>query len=147
MPNLTIFAGPNGSGKSTLTETLDPAIREHLLDPDAIAKRIDPEDPARAALMAGRETLRRTQEYLEAGASFAMETTLSSKNNLRTMQDAKARGFFVELIYICRQKAMSAAFKCVRCKLGMTSPMRMCAGDTTGVWRTCPLPLKLRTSQ
>lgn len=84
-----------------MTWTLDDQVRANLLDPDAIAKRLDPIDPRRAALTAGRETLTRIQEHLEGRTSFAIETTLSSKNNLRTMRDAKSRGFFVELIYVC----------------------------------------------
>jgi len=101
VPLLKIIAGPNGSGKSSLTKTLDGESIVNLLDPDAIARRLDPVDPRRAALTAGRETIRRTQEYLEARISFAIETTLASKKTAETMREAKSRGFFVDFIYVC----------------------------------------------
>lgn len=101
MPLLTILAGPNGSGKSTITGRFKFEGRENLLDPDAIAKQIDPEDPSRAALKAGREAIRRTREYLRNGLSFVIETTLSGSGNLETMKTARERGFVVWLVYIC----------------------------------------------
>ncbi|HMJ61119.1 MAG TPA: zeta toxin family protein [Bryobacteraceae bacterium] len=91
----------NGSGKSTLTGTLDFEGREHLLDPDAIARRLDPANPSRMAIAAGRELLRRMQEYIEEGLSFGIETTLASKKTLNWIRDAKVHGFSVKLIYIC----------------------------------------------
>ena len=64
MPTLAVIAGPNGSGKSTITRYLDFEGKDRLLDPDAIARRIDPVDPGRAAVTAGREAIRRTREYI-----------------------------------------------------------------------------------
>lgn len=101
MPLLTIIAGPNGSGKSTITRRLEFEGKHRLLDPDAIAKRIDPEDSSRAAVAAGRETILRTREYLAAGQSFAMETTLASRGPIESMAEARQLGFEVELWYIC----------------------------------------------
>src|SRR5205823_7777978 len=48
-----------------------------VLDGDAIARGLRPQAPERAATAAGREMLRRQKEYLENGASFAVETTLA----------------------------------------------------------------------
>jgi len=87
VPVLTVVAGPNGSGKSTLTKALDFEGRENLLDPDAIARRLNPGAPHSVALTAGREILR-------------FETTLASKRTLGMMQKAKVRGFTVQLVYI-----------------------------------------------
>jgi predicted ABC-type ATPase len=101
VPFLTILAGPNGSGKSTLTGGLKFEGRNNLLDPDAIAKRIDPANPSRAAVAAGREAIRRTREYLANGQSFGIETTLSGGGHLETLKAARVRGFIVRLIYIC----------------------------------------------
>jgi predicted ABC-type ATPase len=100
VPVLTVVAGPNGSGKSTLNKALDFEGRENLLDPDAIARRLNPADPSRVAFAAGRETLRRIQAYLEQRVSFAIETTLASKRTLAVMQNAKTSGFTVQLLYI-----------------------------------------------
>lgn len=76
MPVLNVFAGPNGSGKSTIVALTDFEGKQNLLDPDAIARRIDPGFPQRAAIQAGREVLRRAHEYIQRGESFAIETTI-----------------------------------------------------------------------
>jgi len=62
---------------------------------------MNPENIQRAAVAAGREVIRRTREYLDAGVSFAIETTLSSSSILDTMRAARERGFTVYLIYVC----------------------------------------------
>jgi predicted ABC-type ATPase len=100
-PVFTVVAGANGCGKSTLTSgspsdfSLIP-----LLDPDAIANTVRFSNAETSALLAGREVLRRVQSYLEAKQSFAVETTLSGKNYLRTMARARLSGFRVDLVYI-----------------------------------------------
>ena len=81
MPLLTIIAGPNGSGKSTLTQSVDFEGRDRLLDPDAVARALNPTNPLRAAIAAGREVLKATASYLDSGLSFAVETTLSGAGN------------------------------------------------------------------
>lgn len=101
VPNLTVFAGPNGSGKSTIVAWLKFEGKVNLLDPDAIAKRIDPADPSRAAIGAAREVINRTREYLSRGESFAVETTLASRAMLATMTKAQEEGFYVRLVYVC----------------------------------------------
>ncbi len=101
MPVLTVIAGPNGSGKSTLTSTLDFEDWEYVLDPDAIARQLDPRDPPKAAIAAGREVLQRMRRYMDERRSFAIETTLASKKTLNWIREAKSHGFTVRLIYLC----------------------------------------------
>ncbi|WP_373539258.1 hypothetical protein [Chamaesiphon sp.] len=62
MPTLTVVAGANGSGKSTLTKQLDRSIL--LIDPDAIAKELNPLDPVSVAIAAGRQALALAQQSL-----------------------------------------------------------------------------------
>jgi predicted ABC-type ATPase len=50
MPVLTVVAGANGSGKSTLTKMFDASTL--LIDPDAIAKGINPVNPVTASITA-----------------------------------------------------------------------------------------------
>ncbi len=52
-------------------------------------------------MSAGREVVRRTQEYLRSGQDFAIETTLSGSWTTRAIKEALARQFFVRLVYIC----------------------------------------------
>lgn len=100
MPTLTLIAGPNGSGKSTLTRTIGFEGRERLLDPDAIARELNPFNPSAAAIAAGRAVLTRTAEYLDRRVDFAVETTLSSSHWQVLIQNAKSRGFAVHLIFV-----------------------------------------------
>lgn len=97
MPILFVIAGPNGSGKSTLTRSgvLGPAP---VIDPDAIARNL----PAGAApqVAAGRAALGRQRALLEAGATFAVETTLAGRMALELMRQARGKGFDVELHYV-----------------------------------------------
>ena len=58
MPVLTVVGGPNGSGKSSVICTLHFKGHENLLNPDVVAKRMNPDDPQRAAVAAAREVKR-----------------------------------------------------------------------------------------
>ena len=49
---MTVFAGTNGAGKSTISFQLRYYVGT-IIDPDQIAKRINPEDPRSADLSAG----------------------------------------------------------------------------------------------
>ncbi len=100
MPVLTVVAGPNGSGKSTLTKALNFEGRENLLDPDAIARRLNASAPRSVTLAAGREILMRIEDCLDKRASFAIETTLASKRTLGMMREAKILGLDLQLVYI-----------------------------------------------
>ena len=75
-PVLHVVAGPNGSGKSTLTAG-GALGAGRIIDPDAIARRIDPERPEAAAVAAGREAIRQQSDAIAARESFTVETTLS----------------------------------------------------------------------
>jgi predicted ABC-type ATPase len=97
---LTVIAGPNGSGKSTLTRSVHFEGSSRLLDPDAIARRLNPSDPSAAAITAGREALRRTAAYLNRAVSFVVETTLSSRNRVDLIREAKSRGYRVHFVFI-----------------------------------------------
>jgi predicted ABC-type ATPase len=97
-PRLTIVGGPNGAGKSTLTRTA--GLRGHLIDPDAIAKTINPANPESASLTAGREALRRSDDYIFKRLDFVQESTLSGSSALRLIGKAKAAGYEVDLRYV-----------------------------------------------
>jgi predicted ABC-type ATPase len=100
VPTLTVIAGPNGSGKSTLSRSVDFEGRRRLLDPDMIARRLNPSDPSAGAIAAGREVLKRTADYLLRGVSFAIETTLSSRNRLELIRKAKFGGYTIHLVFV-----------------------------------------------
>jgi predicted ABC-type ATPase len=96
-----MIAGANGSGKSTLTSSnLDIFAAFPTLDPDVIAKTIQTTVAAASTVAAGRQALRIAKQLLLSGTSFAVETTLSGKNYLQMMLDARALGFEIVLVYI-----------------------------------------------
>jgi predicted ABC-type ATPase len=95
-----LIAGANGSGKTTLTRWNSSLFRElPLLDPDAIAKTLQASS-MQPPIASARCVLKAAAEHLRKQESFAVETTLSGKNYLRMMLDARNRGFEIMLVYI-----------------------------------------------
>jgi predicted ABC-type ATPase len=101
-PRLYIIAGPNGSGKSTFARDFlaefDPPLP--FVNADDIARQLSPADVAKAAAEAGRIALRRMNALLEAGASFALETTLSGYFQIGLAERAKQQGWEVRLTFM-----------------------------------------------
>ncbi|SFS99618.1 zeta toxin family protein [Paenibacillus sp. 453mf] len=98
-PVMTVFAGTNGAGKSTLTRNFNDQLGE-VIDPDAIAKTINPRHPESVSPSAGREAIKRVRECIQNGKSFSIETTLAGKNAIRQMEQAKKAGFEINLYYV-----------------------------------------------
>lgn len=99
-PTLAVIAGSNGAGKSTLTAAVRAPHGVPVLDPDAIARALNPGAPERVAIQAARDVLARQRAYIAERRSFAVETTLAGTAILRQMEDARQQGFVVHLIYI-----------------------------------------------
>ena len=95
---LLIVAGPNGAGKSTFTKAGKNALP--VIDPDQIARIMNPENIESVAIAAGKEALRRARDFITARQSFAQETTLAGTSTLRLMAQAKEAGFRVHLVYV-----------------------------------------------
>lgn len=71
-----------------------------MIDPDAIARTINPNRPEDAAVAAGREAIRQQSNAIEARESFTIETTLSGARTMKLMDQAQTAGFRVELHYV-----------------------------------------------
>jgi len=71
-----------------------------MLDPDALARDLSPADPSAAAVAAGRQALKLTEEYLNAKVSFAVETTLAGHRIIALMRAARERGYEVNLAFV-----------------------------------------------
>ncbi|WP_404995428.1 zeta toxin family protein [Cupriavidus pauculus] len=93
MSQLWAVAGPNGSGKTTFTQKYF-AGKLIIVNPDEIANVEQVSN-----LQAGKLTLARQRELLEQGKSFAFETTLSGRHELQLMEDAKRKGYKVNLVF------------------------------------------------
>lgn len=73
---LYIIAGANGSGKSTLASELLPSENLDFLNADEVAKEICPENIESVKVKAGKIVLKRLEELLNIGKSFAIETII-----------------------------------------------------------------------
>ena len=100
-PRYTILGGPNGAGKSTtFTRLTEWGYRSGaFLNPDEIAKELDGPEPVRA-VAAGRETLRRSRAWMASRRSFVRESTLSSREIVRSAEAARDAGYRVTLIFV-----------------------------------------------
>ena len=100
-PRYTILGGPNGAGKSTTFARLTEwGYRSGVfLNPDEIAKGLNGAEPTRA-VAAGRETLRRSRAWMASRRSFVRESTLSSREIVRSAQAARDAGYRVILVFV-----------------------------------------------
>ena len=103
-PRLILVAGANGAGKSTLTRRLAERFSDRfglLLDPDAIAKRIAPENPRGAGIQAARVVLSEINRCFEQRERLVIETTLSEQNrHSDLLQKASLLEYKTWLFYI-----------------------------------------------
>jgi predicted ABC-type ATPase len=102
MPLLTVVGGANGAGKSTLTRLGRETFQSHaVLDPDAIAKEMQVSAlRGGSAIDAGREVLRRAEDFLAKRESFLVETTLSGSTYIRMMKRASSLGYRIRFLYV-----------------------------------------------
>lgn len=96
-PIFLVVAGPNGAGKTTFAERHSVGTR---IDPDAIARHMQPDAPAAVSMVAGRAARKTVHDHIARRQSFTVETTLSGKETFRDMRAAKAGGFTVRLEFI-----------------------------------------------
>lgn len=96
---MTVFAGTNDAGKSTISQQMKEMVGI-IIDPDAIAKSLNPNHPREVDLSAGREAVKQIRELISHKQNFAIETTLSGSFALRHMKIAKEHGYWLALYYI-----------------------------------------------
>ena len=102
MPNLYIIAGCNGSGKTTASFTIFPEMLDcdEFINADEIARGISPFNPDKGAIEAGRIMIKKIRQLINLNHDFAFETTLALKSHIKTIQNAKERGYEIILIYL-----------------------------------------------
>lgn len=103
-PCFTIFGGPNGSGKSTAYDRFLHAGFDsgEYLNPDEIAKSLNAGSTGGAAfdLRAGREVVQRTRSLIAEGRSMVRESTLTSREIVRSAERAKAVGYRLVMVFV-----------------------------------------------
>jgi predicted ABC-type ATPase len=103
---LYIIAGCNGAGKTTASFTILPEILDckDFVNADEIAKGLSPFQPEKVAIEAGRIMLKRVDELLQGGGTFALETTLATKSYKNKIKFAQSQGYKVELLFFWLRK-------------------------------------------
>ena len=92
-PEVIVFAGPNGSGKSTFTELLKPPM--DYINADEIKKNLKCTD-----LEAAQLAEKQREEHIERMSEFCFETVLSTERNIKLLERAKQKGYFIRCYYI-----------------------------------------------
>jgi len=102
LKKIIIIAGPNGAGKTTFARDFLPAEAQTLrfINADLIAAGLAPFNPETASFKAGRLMLEEIDECVEAGKSFAFETTLSGHTYLKKITVWQALGYQVKLWFL-----------------------------------------------
>ena len=100
--NILIIAGPNGAGKTTFAMEFLPNEGDcsNFVNADLIAAGLNPFQPERVAVQAGRLMLQMIAGYVERGESFAFETTLSGRGYARMIPRWQAQGYSVRLCFL-----------------------------------------------
>jgi predicted ABC-type ATPase len=104
-PVLIVIAGPNGSGKTSITSKI---LRHEwtetcaYINPDAIAQEKfgdwnSPEAVLKAAVFAQQQR----ERCIAEGAGLIFETVLSSPEKVEFITQAKQKGYFVRLFFVC----------------------------------------------
>jgi predicted ABC-type ATPase len=108
-PRMVVIAGPNGSGKSTVTQglALSEKFPAQYINADDIAKfeLKAVADPLARNRQAAELAEQRRKAALESGAPFAFETVLSTPGKLALFDEARDKGFSVDLIFITTANA------------------------------------------
>src|SRR2546428_2877243 len=96
-----VIAGPNGVGKTTFARKFLPkyANCKNFVNADLIAEGMSPFSPEAAAVRAGRLVLSEIRFFSQRRASFAFETTLSGRSNLRLIEKLEKKGYKVHIFF------------------------------------------------
>lgn len=100
MSELNLIAGANGSGKSTFREIFLKNSNLIHIDTDAIAKKINPQNPRTVDILAGKKSIKLFNKYIENKIDFSFETTLTGKTILEKIKLAKENNFYIKLFFI-----------------------------------------------
>ena len=117
---IIIIAGPNGAGKTTLARELllNEASTPTFINADLLAAGLNPLQPERAAVRAGRMMLKMIDACVQRGENFAFETTLSGRGYARMIPHWQEQGYYVMLYYL-RLPSPEIAMERVRQRVSM----------------------------
>lgn len=101
-PQIYVIAGPNGSGKTTSAKTLLPELLDchEYVNADSVAAALSPFNPDAVAIQAGRLMLERIHCLADQGVNFAFETTLASRTFIIFLEQCKAMGYEINILFL-----------------------------------------------
>jgi predicted ABC-type ATPase len=102
---LIVVGGPNGAGKTTFADEYVARHSIAYIGADAIAAQMSPDDPAHAQIAASREFLRQIDNAIAGSESIVVESTLSGRTFRQLLNNAKAAGFEITIVYLCLDSA------------------------------------------
>ena len=99
---ILIIAGPNGAGKTTFAREFLPneANCPTFVNADLIAEGLNPLQPEKEAVAAGRMMLDMIRRYVAEGRSFSFETTLSGRTYASMIPRWQEQGYRVRLYFL-----------------------------------------------
>lgn len=100
MKKYILIAGVNGAGKSTLFHVLEELKDMPRVNTDEIVKQFGDWNNSSDVFKAGKQAVKKINDYLENGITFNQETTLCENNILKNIRKAKVLGYYVELHYV-----------------------------------------------
>jgi predicted ABC-type ATPase len=100
--DVIVIGGPNGAGKTTWAyRNLAPILEiREFVNADEIAHGLSPINPEAGAIPAGRVMLNRLNDLVEAGGSFAFETTCSGLAHAPFLRRCRSAGYRITLIFL-----------------------------------------------
>jgi predicted ABC-type ATPase len=100
-PTIYLIAGCNGAGKTTFAKEFLPSIGVvRFLNADEIARGLSPLKPEAVAFKAGRLLLTELRELIDRQETFALESTVSGRTYVNLFENAKQRGYSIELHFV-----------------------------------------------
>jgi predicted ABC-type ATPase len=108
--DVIVIGGPNGAGKTTAANRLLPTTLElrEFLNADEIARGLSPFDPEANAIPAGRTMIDRIDRLVEAGKSFAFETTCAGHRQAKLLRACRAADYRITFIFLWLPSAQTA---------------------------------------
>ena len=97
---VVIVAGANGSGKTTFARKFLDVTKYEFLNADEIAKEMNPQDPVKVRIAAGKQVINLLDQFIDEGKNFVIESTLSGSFLEKHIEELKQKGFEISLTFI-----------------------------------------------